>query len=64
RTRFTRAQWNALDRLVSDLGLRFPDATLHGHNEFNSAKTCPGFDVAQWITEPLRVEMAHLWEEA
>jgi hypothetical protein len=33
-----------MEQLLMDLLTRYPDATLHGHNEF-SAKACPSFDV-------------------
>jgi len=55
---FTQAQWDALHRLLADLGLRYADATVHGHREFSS-KTCPNFDVSVWLTEPERVQRAH-----
>ncbi|RMF14193.1 MAG: lysozyme [Candidatus Dadabacteria bacterium] len=58
--RFTEAQWDTLHRLVADLGLRFPGATVHGHREFNPHKICPGFDVSLWLTEPARIEREHL----
>jgi N-acetylmuramoyl-L-alanine amidase len=44
---FTRAQWAALERLVGMLTRLYPDATVHGHNEFSS-KACPAFNVQAW----------------
>ena len=44
---FTLEQMTELRRLVVDLQKEYPDATLHGHNEFSS-KACPCFDVKQW----------------
>ena len=38
------AQKESLDVLLKYLLLRFPNATVHGHNEFSS-KACPSFDV-------------------
>ncbi len=38
------AQKEALDAVIKYLRLRFPNATVHGHNEFSS-KACPSFDV-------------------
>ncbi len=61
RDAFTRAQWDALDRLLADLGLRWPEATVHGHREFNPRKSCPGFEVSHWLTESARTESGHLW---
>jgi len=57
---FSQAQWDALHRLLEDLGKQCPDATVHGHHEFNAAKTCPNFDVSQWLIESTRVQHAHL----
>lgn len=59
--RFTQKQWRALERLLAHLSLRFPEATVHGHREFNPHKLCPGFDVSLWLTEQTRTEQAHLW---
>ncbi|MDR1946615.1 MAG: N-acetylmuramoyl-L-alanine amidase [Desulfovibrio sp.] len=44
---YTPAQWATLERVVRDLLVRFPGATLHGHNEF-AAKACPCFSVREW----------------
>jgi len=41
----TPAQKAALSSLIKDLKLRYPNATVHGHNEF-AAKPCPGFNAA------------------
>ena len=40
----TAAQRLALKTLVSKLRQQYPNATVHGHNEF-AAKACPCFDV-------------------
>jgi len=40
----TPAQRKALCELVSDLKMRYPAATVHGHNEF-AKKYCPCFNV-------------------
>lgn len=44
---FTPEQWKALPRLLRVLRTRYPQATIHGHNEF-AAKACPSFDVQEW----------------
>jgi len=40
----TDAQKASLVKLVAELKGQFPDATIHGHNEFAN-KACPCFDV-------------------
>ena len=40
----TEAQKAALPGLVDNLKARYPNAKVHGHNEF-AAKACPCFDV-------------------
>lgn len=42
----TDAQMISLRKLVYDLHLQFPNATIHGHNEFSN-KLCPCFDVSK-----------------
>jgi N-acetylmuramoyl-L-alanine amidase len=39
----TEAQKASLIRLINDLRIKYPEATVHGHNEF-AAKACPCFD--------------------
>lgn len=46
---YTSEQWVTLRNLVEFLTLMFPDATVHGHNEF-SDKECPCFYVPHWWT--------------
>lgn len=46
----TAAQEAALVKLIRSLKVRYPSATVHGHNEF-AAKACPSFDVQKWIKE-------------
>lgn len=40
----TPAQKEAISKLVAELKMQYPNATIHGHNEF-AAKACPCFDV-------------------
>lgn len=46
----TTAQKSALEKLIKELKLRYPNATIHGHYEF-AAKACPSFDVKKWLGE-------------
>lgn len=45
----TLAQHEALVHLLQQLKEKFPNATVHGHNEFAS-KACPCFDVQEWLS--------------
>lgn len=47
---FTPAQFAALRELVQKLRADFPNASVHGHNEF-AAKDCPCFDVQGFLSE-------------
>lgn len=40
----TAEQKEALVKLVAELKEKYPNATIHGHNEF-AAKACPSFNV-------------------
>lgn len=46
---FTASQWKALPDLIETLKQNFPDATIHGHREFDSSKSCPTFDVQSFF---------------
>lgn len=45
---FTRKQFETLIYLINSLLLKYPKATVHGHNEFTTEKTCPVFDVKEY----------------
>lgn len=47
---FTDAQFQALRKLVADLKQKYPQATIHGHNEFAN-KACPCFNVKEFFNE-------------
>lgn len=46
---FTAEQFDALVHLVKMLEYVAPNATLHGHRDFNPDKACPSFDVVDFM---------------
>lgn len=48
---FTEAQWAALRRYVMVFKAEYPEATIHGHNEYDKGKACPSFDVQKWLKD-------------
>ena len=46
---FTDAQYEALRELIDLYRRKYPEATLHGHYEFDPNKTCPNFKVQKWF---------------
>lgn len=58
--RFTAAQWASLKALVESLCKELPGIKrVRGHNEV-SAKTCPGFSVAEWLANGMQPLANHL----
>lgn len=49
RNKFTKEQFNSLQRMINSFSVLYPRATLHAHNEFPSAKkqgkTCPNINI-------------------
>lgn len=46
----TEKQTQTLIRLLKDLKQQYPQATIHGHNEFAN-KACPSFNVQEWLQQ-------------
>jgi len=44
---FNTNQAESLVQLLQEIILRYPEITIHGHNEFSS-KSCPNFDVKEF----------------
>jgi len=44
----TISQQASLLKLIKELKVKYPNATIHGHNEFSN-KSCPSFNVKNWI---------------
>ena len=47
----TQAQRETLNTIIGGLLKEYPDASVHGHNEF-SKKACPSFDVQKEFGTP------------
>ena len=44
---YTPEQWASLELLVRGYVAKY-GCTVHGHNDFTNAKTCPNFDAGAW----------------
>jgi len=49
RDAFSWPQWDQLESLRYRMERQFPGIQTVGHHDLNPAKTCPGFDVAEWL---------------
>jgi len=70
---FSAAQWEALKNLVQGLLKRYPRAEVRGHRDFSPdqnrngviepfewLKTCPGFEVADWVRNGMQPPRGHV----
>lgn len=46
---FTPEQFDALDDLLDDILTRHEGVEIYGHYQLDSGKTCPNFDVPEWL---------------
>jgi len=46
---FTDNQFAALHYLLFKLKAKYPHAKIFGHRELDSSKTCPNFNVKEWL---------------
>ena len=46
---FTAEQWEALKRELTRLVKKYPDARIVGHYDLDKNKTCPNFDVQNYL---------------
>jgi len=61
--KFTRGQWLIIRGMIRQLEVEYKGCRIHGHNELNQNKTCPGFSVKDWLRgdkEPLENHLLSL----
>ena len=46
---FTAEQWEALKKELENLLVKYPDAQIVGHYMLDEAKTCPNFNVREYL---------------
>lgn len=56
----TPAQKKSLEQLVKSLLVKFPEAKVAGHHDFNPSKDCPCFDVKTWC-ESIGINRCHIY---
>ncbi|WP_087502356.1 N-acetylmuramoyl-L-alanine amidase [Pseudomonas sp. SID14000] len=50
---FTPAQWDTLNATLRGLQQAYPGARIVGHNELDSGKACPSFNVQDYLAKSL-----------
>ena len=46
---FTSEQWESLKKVLGELVLKYPEAQIVGHYMLDEAKTCPNFNVREYL---------------
>ena len=46
---FTAEQWESLKKVLEELLVKFPNAQIVGHYMLDEAKTCPNFNVREYL---------------
>lgn len=73
RDKFSLAQWEALQALVTMLEDKYETESIKGHRDFSPdkdgdgviepsewSKTCPGFDVSAWVAGGMKPVKGHI----
>lgn len=61
RDKFSLAQWSALQGLVTMLMEKYDITDVKGHRQLpNVTKSCPGFDVTEWIDGSMAPVKGHI----
>jgi len=61
RSKYTKSQWEALSWIIADAWERFGGGIqIVGHRDVNEKKSCPGFDVADYISSGLIPDPSHV----
>ena len=46
---FTGEQWESLKKVLEELVIKYPEARIVGHYELDERKTCPNFNVREYL---------------
>lgn len=49
KDKFSIEQWLSLAKVIESLKKTYPAARVLAHHDLNTAKTCPNFDVVEWM---------------